>query len=121
MMKARNYIATLATIVAASFASLGTQAAIVNPDNDSATFFAYRPAVQSALAIASQPRAGDVSPDGLYVYSASDRGWVNRPHTFVVEAGGLAHAADCMPYNAPKPVAAIVPPSQSGAFGDHGA
>ncbi|HEX9274788.1 MAG TPA: hypothetical protein VGA51_00100 [Casimicrobiaceae bacterium] len=121
-MKTRKTILTLALAAAASAVSFAASAVIANPDNDSGTYFTYNAGIGSAaVKAATLPRAGDVSANGLYVYSGSDRGWEARAHAFEIVAGGFVHTADCLPYNAPKPVAALVPIDQRGAFGDHGA
>lgn len=122
-MKTRKTTLMLALAAAASAVSFAASAVILNPDNDSGTYFEYRPnAVTAAVKPqAALPRVGEVSTDGLTVYSGSDRGWVGRTHTFEFVAGGFVHASNCLAYNAPTPIAAIVPIDQRGAFGDHGA
>jgi len=121
-MKTRKSVLMLALTATAFGASLAASAAIVNPDNDSAAFFANRAAAATASVQPALLRAGDVSTDGLYVYSASDRGWEQRAHSFVFVAGELVHTTDCVPYNNPKPAVATVPGNrQLGAFGEHGA
>jgi hypothetical protein len=121
-MKTRKTLLTLALTAAVSAMSFAASAVIVNPDNDSGTYFAYKAGASAAVKTqAALPRVGDVSSDGLTMWSGSDRGWVARTHNFEFVAGGLAHASNCLPYNAPKPIAAIVPIDQRGAFGDHGA
>jgi hypothetical protein len=120
IMAARTTLLTLATLAAAI--SFGASAQVSNPDNDSARFFSYQPgATPAKQSTATPPSFGQISTDGLYVYSGSDRGWVNRQHSFTLQGGALMHTADCLPYNQPAPVAATVPQLRTGVFADHGA
>jgi len=121
-MTIRSGILTFAAVATAAVLPLGASAQIFNPDNDSATFFAYRvqsaPVAQSKAAL---PSVGQVSEDDRYVYSGSDRGWVQRQHAYTVQGGTLTHVSGCLPYNLPAPVAVLVLPTRTGAFADHGA
>lgn len=121
-MTIRSAILTIAAVATAAALPFGASAQVFNPDNDSARFFTYRvqsvPVTQSKAAL---PSVGQVSEDGLYVYSGSDRGWVNRQHAYTVQGGTLTHVSGCLPYNLPAPVAALVLPTRTGAFADHGA
>lgn len=120
-MTTRKTLLTLALAAAGAAAALNASAAAYNPDNDSAAFFTYNAArAASAKVAAAIPHRGDVSGSGQYVYSAGDRGWVAREHSYEVVAKQFMHTADCLPYNAPKPIAAIVAPVRTGAFADHG-
>lgn len=121
-MTTRKTIVTIATMWAAAL-SAAASAQVFNPDNDSATYFRYRPSAVSTAkqSSATLPSVGQQSADGLYVYSGSDRGWVNRQHAYTVQGGSLMHTSDCLPYNMPAPVAALVFPARTGAFADHGA
>lgn len=113
-------VITVALFAVFGFTSANAQ--IANPDNDSATFFKWNPAsVNNAKPAIGQTKAGDVSPDGLYVYANAERGWTNRGHDYTWVAGvGLAHTEDCLPYNLPAPAkgGSI---AQTGPFADHGA
>jgi hypothetical protein len=117
----RNLI-TIALFAAFGFAA-SANAQIANPDNDSATFFKYDAiAGNPAKPNVGQVRVGDVSPDGLYVYVNAERGWSQRGHSYEWVAGGLAHTANCLPYNLPKPVVgAGILVVRTGPFADHGA
>ncbi len=121
-MTIRSAILTFAAAATAAALPLGASAQIFNPDNDSARFFTYRaqsaPVAQSKAAL---PTVGQVSEGGLYVYSGSDRGWVNRGHAYTVQGGTFTHVSGCLPYNLPAPVAALELPARTGAFADHGA
>jgi hypothetical protein len=120
-MKTRNTLLTLATLAAASALPFTASAQAYNPDNDSVAFFRNQPSGSPVSGVTvALPEAGEQSRDGLYVYSGTDRGWVNRQHSFVVRGGQLTHTADCLPYNLPTPVAAYVPVLQKGVFADHG-
>lgn len=120
-MKTRKIILTIGAVSAAAL-SAAASAQVFNPDNDSAMHFRYQPsAVSTARQYpATPPSVGQLSADGLYVYSGSDRGWVNRQHSYTLVGGTFAHTAECLPYNLPAPVAAI-PQFQKGAFADKGA
>jgi hypothetical protein len=121
-MKIRHTLLTLAAIATASGLSFSASAQVFNPDNDSAATFRYQPStIPAARGAATMPKTGEQSQDGLYVYSGTDRGWVNRQHSYLVRSGQVTHTADCLPHNLPAPVAAYVPALQTGAFGDHGA
>lgn len=122
-MNTRKTIVTLTLAAAASAVSFAASAVIINPDNDAGTYFAYKAGAAPTVvkAQAAMPSVGNVSSDGLAVWSGSDRGWVARAHDFELVGGEFVHASNCLPYNAPKPIAAIVPIDQRGAFGDHGA
>ena len=117
MMKARTPILMMA-VAAIAAASFAASAQVRNPDNDWATFLTYKAtaAPLAAKAEGALPRAGDVSPDGYYVYSGSDRGWVHRAHSYVVAAGKLEHAATCLAYNELEPAARGIPGGTD--FGD---
>lgn len=104
----------MALMLAVLAASSAASAQSVNPDKDYATFFAYNPTTSVATR-GTLPQAGDVSNDGLYVYSATDRGWVHRNHSYVLVAGKWEHSANCLAYNSPNPVSKVVPTSGRGA------
>jgi hypothetical protein len=115
-----NY-SLIAVALFAVFGFTSANAQIANPDNDSATFFKWNAAsVNNPKAATDQPKAGDLSSDRLYVYANDERGFVARGHDYEWIAGGLAHTADCLPYNLPAPAkgGSIV---QTGPFADHGA
>lgn len=119
-MTTRKTTLTFALVALASTASFGVSAAILNPEKDSPPFTTDNQGIVAASkAQAALPRAGEVSSDGFFVYSAGDRGWVPRSHSYEIVAGQFVHAADCLPYNAPKPIAAVVPTVQRGGFAEH--
>lgn len=119
-MKTRKIILTIAAVSAAVL-SAAASAQIFNPENDSTWVFRYQPqATPAPKPEASLPIVGQMSADDLYVYSGSDRGWVNRQHSYTLLGGAFAHTADCLPHNLPAPVAAI-PQLQKGVFADKGA
>lgn len=121
-MNTRKYILTIVSAAAATAVSLGAVAQVPNPDNDSATFFKYVvTSTASPGAAAAMPAVGELSRDGLYVYTGSDCGWENRSHSFVFSGGQLAHTADCLAYDTPKPVVRAIPAMERGVFGDHAA
>lgn len=99
-MKIRTTILAAALVAVASAASAAN---LNNPDNDSAAYFA-----KSTIAATGSPQRGvfqqkgDISSDGQYVYSGTDRGWVLRSHSYVFAAGKWDHAPDCLAYNEPK-------------------
>ena len=112
-------------IAIALFAAFGftasANAQIANPDNDSQTFFKYDPvAANAATPDREQVRVGDVSTDGLYVFVNAERGWTQRSHDYQWVAGGLAHTADCLPYNLPQPAKGTSIAVNSGPFAEHG-
>lgn len=114
----------LMVVFGAAAASLpfAASAQIANPDNDSAAFFKYVAARDSGSRITGAlPRIGELSAGGLYVYTASDRGWEHRTHAFELVGGRFAHTADCLAYDSPKPVVSAVPAMERGIFGDHAA
>ncbi len=120
-MKMHTTVAALALIVAGSAISFGASAQIYNPENDSTWVFRYQPqATPTPKPEAATPVVGQVSADGLYVYSGSDRGLVNRQHSYTLRGGAFVHTGDCLPYNLPAPVAAM-PQLQKGVFADKGA
>jgi len=120
-MKTRKIILATAAVSAAVL-SAAASAQVFNPENDSTTYFRYQPSAVSTArqTPATLPSVGQQTADGLYVYSGGERGWVNRPHSYTVQAGRIVHTADCLPHNLP-PVAAAMPQWQKGAFADHGA
>lgn len=121
-MTTRNTLLALTVVAATTAIPFSVSAQIFNPDNESTTVFRYQPSSTPAARVAATaPRVGEQSSSGLYVYSGSDRGWVNRVHAYAVQDGKLMHTANCLPYNLPAPLAAFVPPPQKGAFADHGA
>ena len=94
---------------------------VFNPDNDSTTFFKWNAAsVNDAKPGIAQPKVGDVSPDGLYLYVNGERGWTQRGHDYEFVAGGLAHTADCLPYNLPQPAKGLAVTITTGPFAEHG-
>jgi hypothetical protein len=111
----------LALATVSTAASLTAFAAIPNPDNESTTVFAYKPTATAVQQAAVLPQAGDVSSDGRFVYSGSDRGWVRRAHSFVLVGGSFAHTPDCAPYEDARAIETSVPIVQSGVFAEHGA
>ena len=117
-MKMQKAFLTLVLVTAASAVSVVGWAGVPNPDNDSGTYFTYKPSVGAANTMIERRalRQGEVSSDGLYVYTIN-RGWVNRDHTYVVTAGRLEHSADCLIYNTPKPAGGSAP--SFGPGGDH--
>jgi hypothetical protein len=119
----RSRTLAIAVALTASVATIPfvASAQIVNPDNDSGTFFRDNVRLTvKARGAAALPAIGSLSPDGQYVYSGSDRGWIARVHSYVIQQGALVHTEDCLPYMQPAPVAAFAVPSQYGAFGEHG-
>ena len=115
----RNLIA-IALFAAFGFAT-SANAQIANPDNDSATFFKWNPATASDPKPAfDQAKRGEVSADGLYVYTGGNRGWTHRGHDYEWVAGGFAHTADCLPYNLPQPAKSASVAVTSGPFVEHG-
>ncbi len=100
----------------------GAQAQVYNPENDSTAYFASIKVSAAAAAPAARlPQVGEISADGLQVYSGGDRGWVNRTHSYVLEDGHVVHAQNCLPYNAPKVATGGGVKLQTGTFADHGA
>ena len=112
-------------IIAFVFGAVGmtsAQAQVANPDNDSAAFFAQRKSAPSTPAPARQaPKVGDVSQDGLYVYSGTERGWVHQVHRYDIAGGKLAQHTDSLTHDSPKPAKAGSVAIQSGPFADRGA
>ena len=114
-MKTRTAVTLmLASSVALSFAA---SAGVSNPDNDSAAYFANNsPTASSAVRTGEGlPPIGAISEDGLYVWKNPDKGWVARPHSFVLTAAGFEHAPDCLAYNLPKPAAGRSPAIGAGS------
>lgn len=101
-MKTRKTFLTLMLVTAASAVSVGASAGVPNPDNDSGTYFTYKPAINATTVERRALSQGELSSDGLYVYTVN-KGWVARSHTFVLANGRFEHSADCLAYNAPKP------------------
>lgn len=119
-MTTRKTTPTIALIAVASAASFAVSAATLSPEKYSPPFNADNTVLVAAIqAQPALPRAGEVSSDGLFVYSGNDRGWVARSHSYEIVAGQFVHTADCLPYNAPKPIAAVVPAVQRGGFAEH--
>lgn len=112
----------IATVIVALFGiTTAAQAQIVNPDNDSGAYFRNVQATATPTVAARLPQVGEISADGLQVYSGGDRGWVNRTHSYMLEEGHVVHAQNCLPYNAPKVAAGGGVTLQTGTFADHGA
>jgi hypothetical protein len=112
IMKTRKTFLTLMLVTAASALSVVASAGVLgpNPDNDSGTYFTYKPAIGAANT-AVQRRAmsqGELSSDRLYVYTIN-KGWVARGHSFVAVNGRFEHSADCLVYDAPKPAPGKLP------------
>lgn len=103
-MKIPKAFLTLMLVTAATAVSVAASAGVPNPDNDSGTYFTYKPATGAVNTIVERRALsqGEVSKDGLYVYTIN-KGWVARSHSFVFANGGFEHSADCLAYNAPKP------------------
>jgi hypothetical protein len=110
IMKMRKTFLTLMLVTAASAVAVVASAGVPNPDNDSGTYFTYKPAMGAANATVEHRalRQGEVSSDRLYVYTIN-KGWVPRGHSFVVANGRFEHSADCLVYDAPKPAPGKLP------------
>ncbi len=109
-MRTRKTMLAVALMAVAS-------AAAADYDGGAAKYFAYQPTVASAggQAQASIPQAGAITSDGLFVYSGSDKGWVAASHSYVFVAGNLAHAPNCLAYNAPNAIKGPVNPTAEHA------
>lgn len=108
--------------VLAAVGVTSAQAQVANPDNDSAAFFAQRkgsPATPKPVQQA--PKIGEVSQDGLYVYSGTERGWVHQVHRYDLAGGKAAQHTDSLTHDSPKPAKAGSVAIQSGPFADRGA
>jgi hypothetical protein len=110
IMKTRKAFLALMVVTAASAVSVVASAGVPNPDNDSGTYFTYKPATGAANTTVERRalREGELSSDRLYVYTIN-RGWVPRSHSYVIAAGRFEHSADCLVYDAPKPAPGNLP------------
>jgi len=111
IMRTRKTMLAVALMAVAS-------AAAADYDGGAARYFAYTPTIATAAGQASiglLPQAGAVTSDGLFVYSGSDKGWVAASHSYVFVAGNLAHAPNCLAYNAPNAIKGPVNPTAEHA------
>ena len=108
--------------VLATVGATAAQAQVVNPDNDSAAFFAQSTVASQTPKPVRQPhKVGEVSEDGLYVLSGSDRGWVHQTHRYDIASGQVTHQTDSLLHNGPKPEKGGLIAVQSGPFAERGA
>ena len=107
---------TQKTMLAVALMAIATAAA-ADYDGSAAKYFAYAPTVAAAGAQAkvAVPQRGEVTDNGLSVYSGSDRGWVAAAHSYVFVAGKLEHAPNCLAYNAPNALKGPVNPKAEHA------
>jgi len=110
IMRTRKTMLAVALMAVAS-------AAAADYDGGAAKYFAAKPTVATAgsQVQASIPQTGAVTSDGLFVYSGSDKGWVAASHSYVFVAGKLAHAPNCLAYNAPNAIKGPVNPTAEHA------
>ena len=108
---------TRKTMLAVALLAFASAAAADYDGGFAAKYFAYKPTTATAgsQVQGSLPQAGNVSGDGLFVYSGSDRGWVPASHTYVFVAGKLEHAPNCLAYDMPNAVKGTVNPTAEHA------
>ena len=106
---------SLMLIGMASLLPAVSTAQIFNPDNDSASFFASRPAVRADFQPSRLPAVGELSADHRYVWKNPEQGWANVGHTYVIADGRIEHAPGCLAYNSPKPASGYSPEPGPGA------
>lgn len=113
---------SLLALILGAVAATSAQAQIVNPDNDSAAFFAQRKSAPTTpKPVQQSPKVGDISPDGLYVFVGGDRGWVHQVHRYDITGGKVAHQTDGLTHDGPKPAKGGPIVIQAGPFAERGA
>ncbi|MFO1305621.1 MAG: hypothetical protein U1F54_17980 [Burkholderiales bacterium] len=112
-------------VIAVAFAAVGVTTAhaqVANPDNDSAAFFAQqKSSPPTPKPIQQLPKIGEVSQDGLYVYSGNEHGWVHQVHRYGLAGGKATQHTDSLTHDSPKPATTGSVAIQSGPFADRGA